>query len=377
MSFRKGWPLPACLLASACLAFSQASEQLAPHAGAAIHSTAEMAGVVEVTYPAYRQRTSVLGTTGKIQYDEERLARVCAPLTGRVIEVRARLGDAVRAGQPLAVIDSPDLGTATSEYVKADADVARTSAQLEVKRDVYRVGGVAKRELRDAENEFRKAVAERKRARARLSMLGVPEARLRGVTADSLDSTLVVTAPRNGVVVERNAVAGQVSVYGQSDTPSSLFVIAELSSVWAVVDVYEPDIPRIAVGQVVSVTLPSRPEKPYAGRVTNVAASVDPVTRTVKVRAQVPNLVGVLKNEMFVNASIATGDERVLTVPQAAIHREEGATFVLLETSPGAYRRQSVKLGEETEETVEVLEGLGPSDRVASTGSILLKSSAH
>lgn len=334
--------------------------------------------IVRIVRPEYRLQRAVLETTGKVQFNEERLTRVQAPATGRIVDVLARPGDTVAPGRQLLLIDSPDLGAAGADYAKAVADAGRAEAALTLARDLFQARAIAQKEVRDAESDERKAVAERERAAARLRTLNVPDARFADIAARADSGTRVaVTAPRGGVIVERNANPGQVVAYGQSDNPVSLFVIADLSTMWVLADVYEPDIVRVRVGQPLTVTLPCCPDERFEGRVTYISDSVDPQTRTVKVRAVVPNRGRMLKAEMFVKVAIATGSVRALTIPPSAVHREDGRAFVMVETGPDRYERRPVTLGAERDGAVEVRSGLTPADRVASTGSILLQKPAR
>jgi len=216
--------------------------------------------------------------------------------------------------------------------------------------------------------------AERERAAARLRTLGVPEQALPDVAARADASTRVlVNAPRSGVIVERNVSPGQVVAFGQSDTPVSLFVIADLSTMWVIADVYEPDVARLALRQPVAVSLACCPGERYEGRIAYIAHAVDKETRTLKVRAVVPNRGGKLRAEMFVRVAIETGTTRILALPQAAVHRDGAESFVILAKDGGQYERRVVKLGQDLNGHVEVLGGVGPDDRVAADGSILLK----
>lgn len=329
---------------------------------------------VDIVQPEYRTRASVLETTGKVQFNEELLVRVNAPITGRVTEVLARPGEVVEPGHPLFLLDSPDLGQAKSDLAKAVSDVARSEKALKLAKDLFEIKVVAEKDIREAENDYNKAVAERDRAAARLRTLGIRADQLKEI-ADRADTSTTVTvrAPRSGVIVERNINAGQVVSYGQSDTPVSLFVIANLSTMWMLADVYEPDVPKVHLGQRVRVTLPCCPQDRYEGKITHVGAAVDKETRTLKVRAVVPNRGGTLKAEMFVKVGIDTGSSQVLTLPQSAIQRTDGTTFVLVEKGKGQYERRTVKTGADFEGVVEILEGVIPQDHVVSTGGILLK----
>jgi cobalt-zinc-cadmium efflux system membrane fusion protein len=143
-----------------------------------------------------------------------------------------------------------------------------------------------------------------------------------------------------------------------------------------VADVYEPDVMTIKPGQSMAVWLPCCPGQPFEGQVAYISDAVDAQTRTVKVRGAVPNHDRTLKAEMFVKVSIATGNARVLTIPQSAIHRENGTIYVLVETANHAYERRQVTLGGDFDGAVEVQQGVTPEDQVVSQGSILLKKSA-
>jgi cobalt-zinc-cadmium efflux system membrane fusion protein len=340
--------------------------------------TATAQSPVKIVQPERRTRTAVLETTGKVQFNEEQLVRVNAPVTGRVLEVLARPGEAVQTGHRLFVLDSPDLGQAKSDYAKAISDVQRSEKAVKLARELFDIKATAEKDLRDAENEYNKAVAERDRAASRLRALGVKPEQLRDIGARADASTAItVTAPRGGIVVERNITPGQVVAYGQSDTPVSLFVIANLSTMWILADVYEPDVPRVRLGQTVRITLPCCPRESYEGKITGIAAAIDKESRTLKIKAVVPNAGGTLKAEMFVKAAIETGASQVLTLPQSAVQRQDGQTFVLLEKGQGEYARRAVKTGAEFNGVVEVLEGVTPQDRVVSTGGVLLKRDAR
>jgi len=331
-----------------------------------------------IVSPEYRTRQRTIDTTGKVQFNEESLVRVHAPATGRVLEIFARPGDVVEPGARLFVMDSADLGAAKADYAKAVADAERSAAAVRLSRELFEVRAVAQKELREAENDARKAVAERERAASRLQTLGVASQQLADIAARSdTTTTIVVRAPRGGVVVERNVAPGQVVAYGQSDTPVNLFVIADLGTMWVVADVYEPDVPRLRRDEPMVATLRCCPGERYEGRVSYISDAVDKETRTVKVRSTVLNRGRTLKAEMFVNVAIATGTTRALTVPQSAVHREGREVYVLVAGASDQLERRPVVLGDDLGDAVEVTGGLGPGDRVVGTGSILLKSTTR
>jgi cobalt-zinc-cadmium efflux system membrane fusion protein len=349
---------------------------------AAARSTAEPVparpeALVRVVSPEYKTRVTTLETTGKVQFNEEQLVRITAPVTGRVVDVLARPGEAAESGRRLLVIDSPDLGTAKSDYAKAVADAERAQHAIDLARDLFEARAIAEKEVRAAENDYRKAVAERERAASRLGTLGVAATQLKEIASRADASTLVVVrAPRSGIIIERNISPGQVVSYGQSDAPLNLFAIADLSTMAVLADIYEPDVPRVHRAQPVSVTLPCCPGERYAGTVVNVGEAVDKDSRTLRARAVVRNRGRALKAEMLVKVAIDTSSARVLALPQSAIQRKEGITFVLVQQGKDEYQPRPIKTGAEFDGLVEVLEGLTPADRVVTTGGILLRQSA-
>src|SRR5262249_55000568 len=151
----------------------------------------------------------------------------------------------------------------------------RSEAALKLARELFEVKAIAQKEIRDAQNEARRTMAERERAASRLLTLGVRREQFPDIAArKDVSTTVTVTAPRGGVVVERNVVPGQVVAYGQSDTPANLFVIADLSTMWALADVYEPDVPSVKLDQPMTVRLPCCPNDRYEGRVSYISDSV-------------------------------------------------------------------------------------------------------
>src|SRR2546428_9728397 len=201
---------------------------------------------IEVVTPQARMRRGILETSGKVQFNEEAVTRVHSPVTGRVVEVLSKPGDIVEVGHALFSIESPDLGQAKSDYAKALTDVERADKALRLAKELFEVKAIPQKDIREAESDYRKSVAERERAASRLRTLGVSPPQP-GDAASRIDTStrLVVSAPRSGIVVERNVAPGQVVPYRQSGTPVNLFVISGLTSLCVQADVYEPDIARV------------------------------------------------------------------------------------------------------------------------------------
>ncbi len=315
-------------------------------------------------------------TSGKAGFNQERLSYVSSPLVGRVVDIRARPGDHVEAGQVLAVIDSPDLGSASSEFIKARADLVLAQRSRDLTQQLWAAKATARKELQKAEDDYVKAKADLRRTRERLLSLGVSAAELDRPLDDlHVQSRFNLSAPLAGTVVERSVTLGQI-VGG--DPAQRLYVVADLSELWVTADIYEKDLPLIRTGEDVSVQAAAWPQERFQGRIAYVGDTVDANSRTVKVRLSVDNRRLLLKPEMFVTATVRTeSTATVVTVPLAAVHGEGTAqpyVFTVLEGN--RFARRPVTLGAKAEDHIAITNGLSVQDRIVTEGSILLKAEA-
>ncbi len=315
-------------------------------------------------------------TSGKAGFNQERLSYVSSPLVGRVVDIRARPGDHVEAGQVLAVIDSPDLGSASSEFIKARADLVLAQRSRDLTQQLWAAKATARKELQKAEDDYVKAKADLRRTRERLLSLGVSAAELDRPLDDlHVQSRFNLSAPLAGTVVERSVTLGQI-VGG--DPAQRLYVVADLSELWVTADIYEKDLPLIRTGEEVSVQAAAWPQERFQGRIAYVGDTVDANSRTVKVRLSVDNRRLLLKPEMFVTATVRTeSTATVVTVPLAAVHGEGTAqpyVFTVLEGN--RFARRPVTLGAKAEDHIAITNGLSVQDRIVTEGSILLKAEA-
>jgi cobalt-zinc-cadmium efflux system membrane fusion protein len=318
----------------------------------------------------------VVRASGKAGFDVEHLSYVSSPLVGRVVDIRARLGERVEAGEVLAVIDSPDLGTASSEFIKARADLVLAQRGDQLARQLWAAKAMARKDVQKAEDEYVKAKADLRRTREHMLSLGVAAAELdRPVDALHVRSQFNLTAPISGTVVDRNLTLGQI-VGG--DAAQRLYVVADLTQLWVTADIYEKDLPLIHAGEDVNVQAAAWPQEHFQGRLDYVGDTVDPNTRTVKVRLAVDNRRLLLKPEMFVTATIHTeGTVPVLTVPLAAVHGEGSEQpYVFTAREDGHFERRPVALGVKSGDRVAITAGLSAEDRVVTEGSILLNAEA-
>lgn len=314
----------------------------------------------------------VLSLAGKIAYGEDRYSKISSPLQGRVIEVRTKLGDRVKAGDVLLVIDSPDITAAYSDFVKEASDLEYATRAYELAKDLYETKALPFKDYKQTENDLVKARAEFRRAKERLLSLRVPAEELDKPLAEQrITSRFAMKSPLAGTVVERTVTPGQ-SVGG--DATQVLFTVADLDKLQVVADVYERDLGLVKVGQVATVTVEAYPNIAFPAAIAAVGDVVDPSTRTIKVRAWVSNDGQRLKPEMFARLHIQVSDESMfLAVPKEAVLEADGKEFVYIVEDSGRYVRREVKTAAASADLVRILEGLKPGERIVTKGAVLIK----
>jgi membrane fusion protein, heavy metal efflux system len=313
-----------------------------------------------------------LALSGKVQYSEDRYAKVSSPLVGRVSDVVAKLGEKVALGQVLVRIDSAEIGSAYSDYVKADSDLNFATRNYELAKELYETKALSKKDLVQAENDFLKFRAEYRRARERLLALRVPASELdKPRSQQTISSRFDLKAPIAGTVVERNVTVGQTV---GNDPAQVLYTIADLNILQVVAEVYEKDLRRIKTGEPATVTVEAYPEDAFAATVVYVGDVVDANTRTIKVRCDVKNADHKLKPEMFARVSVKLGNEvPVMVLPKDAVIELGGQGFVYVQTAQDTYVRKAVVVGTVAGDTIQIREGVQPGDRVVVKGALLLK----
>jgi cobalt-zinc-cadmium efflux system membrane fusion protein len=269
---------------------------------------------IEVTTAEEHPVDTMITTTGRITFDDQRVAHIFSPVTGRVASVQAGLGERLKRGAALATIVSPDVGQWSSDLHKADADLIAAEHDFNRKTELLAVKAVARADYEASEDAYRQAKAEKERALQKATLL-----RAGGMSSVSQGYTL--TTPIDGEVIARSLNPG-IEVQGQysSGNAVELFTVGELDKVWVMADVYESDLGRVAVGAKVSVKVLAYAGKTFEGKVDWVAGALDPATRTAHVRCVFDNPDRQLKPEMYVNVAIAATEARsALSVPRSAV----------------------------------------------------------
>lgn len=333
----------------------------------------ELAGKIGVqTVPVAEERHAHrIGGNAEVAYNASRYAEVRPRVSGFTREVKVEVGDEVRTGQVLAVIDSPEVGTAKTQYLSALPGVSLAEATLKRTAALIRQDALPGKNQLEAETKLHQARAEQMNAEQRLRNLGFGDKEL-GRIRETRDSTtlLNVLAPFDGTVVAREAVIGEAV-----EPTTQLFDVADTSVMWTWIDVSERDAALVAKGQAVTFSVSGTDGTGYPGRVIWIGTEVNPQTRTTRIRAELKNPDGKLRANQFGRAEIQVGeDHAALIVPKAAVQDFEGAHLVFLAQDDGSFRPQRVRtrpVGRGG--AVEVTWGLKPGVRVVTARSFLLK----
>lgn len=309
--------------------------------------------------------------SGKVSVNETRLAHVGSRISGRAVDVSANPGDDVEKGQMLAIIDSPDLGEAQSQYLKAATNLGVAEKSYERAKILLEGKVVSTGEFQRREGEYLSAKTEAKAAEDRLHLFGMTDNEISAIgKAHTINSRVPIYSPIPGTIIEKHLTLGEVL-----EPVKPLFVIADLSSLWVIADVPERDIPKIKKGQRAAITVSSYPEKVFSGKIGYVSETIDPETRTIKVRAELGNPGRMLKPEMFATIKISTMEkENVLAIPVSAIQREGENTIVFVSKGENTFEKRMVAIGPEMDGFHQVISGLKGSESVVTAGAFTLKS---
>lgn len=300
----------------------------------------------------------------KVAFDEQRLATIGPPVTGRVAAVDVVTGDKVKKGASLLTIHSPDIASVQAQV--AEARSARILARQSLVRTekLVKDGAASQAELQTAQAQMAQAVEEERRTTSSLAAIGGGDG--------SADYRL--RSPIDGVVVERSVAVGR-EVHVDQDQP--LITVADLSKVWVIADLYEQDLALVQVGAAATVTTPALPGQTFPGKIVYVGDLVDATTRAIRTRIEIDNPNNVLRPGMFAQALVQTAIPAAVDVPVSAVLARRDQFFVFLQSQDGSYRQQEVKLGEQQGSHITLIAGVQPGDKLVTQGAILLDAEAN
>ena len=330
---------------------------------------------IQVSPAKSAPKRSSVTAAGTVEFSPSRVARVGPVVDGRVVLLKVDPGQRVKAGDVLATMQSVQVGHARADYLAAQ--MKRAQADRERDRQAYLAdsGATSSRELLAAQTAKELADLEARTAAERLRAVGgyAYDLDLDGGIPPSPSSSIALTTPLGGVVLDVNARVGQP--VSPSDT---LFVVGEIDKVWLVVDVYERDLAKVHSGDAVRASVLAYPDRGFDGRVDYVGGIVDPTRRAVAARIVLDNPEMVLRPGMSVTARILHDDASDAGVsvwaPSSALTSIDGQPFVFVEKKAGHYELRAVERGDEVESEVEITKGLAAAEPIVTAGTFVLKS---
>lgn len=323
---------------------------------------------IKISEVAQSDVSDILRVAGQIDFDEQALTRIGASVTGRVTQINAQLGNEVKKGDTLALINSSELSNSQLAYLKARSEKEFHRRTVQRAKTLFEADVISAAELQRRESEYEVASAQTRAAQDQLRVLGVNlKAMEELATTGAIDSVASVMATIKGVVVERKVTTGQVV-----QPADVLFTVADLSRVWAVAQVPEQQVAQVKVGQSVRIEVPALENEKLIGKLIYVGSTVNPESRTVLVRTELENSSGRLKPSMLASMLIESTPTKRMVVPITAIVREQDTDYVFTEEKPGSFRLKPVRLSSEHNGQRVVLDGLSQGMRIVSDGAFHL-----
>ena len=353
---------------------------------------------VETAQP---RTVAIKHVTGRLYWNDDATVRIFTPVFGRVTKVLADIGDVVSTNTPLAILDSPDYAQALANARTAVGNLMAADKSLQRTKELLAHGAYAQKDLEAAEAAYIAALAERDRAKAVLLNYGGGEqiyseleralstdrseaaAEHYTGTNDSLDSRYVIRSPLAGVLVDKSVNPGQeirpdFQLASFQPMVAPLFTVSDPSNLWLQVDVAEADLPSLEPGQPLRVYSAAYPGEVFNGTVDKISDTLDPNTRTLKVRGVVANPDNRLKAEMYVTVDVVQAADKLagagVEIPAPAVFMIDGQYYLFVETAPGHFHRQQVKVGTEADGNIPVFEGITAGQDIVTEGALLLQS---
>ncbi len=309
-----------------------------------------------------------LRVPARVDLDQHRLARIGATVTGRIVETKAWIGQSVRKGETLAILNSTELGMAQAAYLKAASQVSLRELAVSRARRLLESDVIAAAELLEREGMLREAEVDLRAATDQLRVMGMNEVDLTRLAHDkSIHSFTPIVASLSGVVIERNVTVGQVV-----QPADALFTIADLSHVWLVAELPEQQARWARQGDEAYADIAALPNDNLSGKLIYVADLVNPATRTVTVRMDMPNPQRLLKPQMLATMLIRKQGTDYLVVPDSAVIRDENRDHVFVQIAPTKFELRPVQLGEDEGGVRPVISGLKQGEQVVTDGGFHL-----
>jgi cobalt-zinc-cadmium efflux system membrane fusion protein len=351
-----GRPEPASMVSEKAQPLIRSGDRITVPERSAVRSKLAIQPVVQQEI----QRNLVLPAV--VEADPAHLIKVLPPLAGRITQLKVQLGERVEAGQPLVVIDSPDLAAAYADYDRAKVLLALALKSRDRQRGLGKIGGAAEKDMQQAETDYVTAEVELQRAQARLNQIGVD------ADTAAKSRTVTVVAPMSGSVIDLGVAPGAY----WNDSTAALMTVADLRTVWVTASVPEKDTSLVSKGQSADVTFLAYPDEVFKGHVLFVSDVLDSDTRRTKVRIAFDNPDTRLRPGMFASVSFHAPAQRVPVVPTSALVLKDDSNQVYVETAPWTFEARNVDIGFQQGDNVVLTKGIKVGDRVVVKGGVLL-----
>jgi len=314
------------------------------------------------TAPVVSAQETVLGLPARIVWDEDHTSRITSPVAGRISQILVQTGTQVKVEQPLAYLSSPELGSAKAESARAQAELAQAERSLARTKDLAAANGIAGKDLEQAQLDLARARVEAERTALRLKSLGAD---------NSGDQRYVLRSPIAGVVVERTANPGMEWRPDQPGAP--LFVVSDPTYLWCWIDAPESALGMLHSGMKVTLRASAWPQETFKAEIDDIEDALDPISRTMKVRAKLRNPERHLKGEMYVTAELTGKAHGVLDIPVKAVFLNNEKQQVFVQTAEGQYTSKTIVPVASNEQWVSIEQGLSKGDEVVVDGGLYLQ----
>jgi cobalt-zinc-cadmium efflux system membrane fusion protein len=303
---------------------------------------------------------SELSLTGEVSFDENKIQKVYPLVGGTVIKVNVSLGDYVKKGQILAILKSADVSDIQNQYEVASDNLNVAQKNLDIASELYKTNVNSEVQVLGAKNEVKKAMSEVNKLKQTLSIYGSKD--------DDANAEYYVKAPIEGYVVEKNV---NENMEIRSDNASSIFTVSDLNTVWVIADVYESDLSKVKVNDMVDITTVAYPDRVFKGTIKHMSNVLDPQSKVVKARVELGNSEGLLKPEMFavVKVHLQQGNKSVAVNAKAVVF-ENGNYYVLLCKGNQEFEKKMVTIGNTVNGKTYIKNGLNAGEEVVTNGSI-------
>lgn len=334
----------------------------------AVTAPASLEGMLRIEPVVVAELRESLRVPGRIEADEARVSRIGSPVTGRIMELDASVGEEVRRGQVLARLSSTELSSAQLGFLKAYSQRLLAERSAQRAQQLYDADVIGAAELQRRQGELQQADAEVNASRDQLKVLGMSsEAILNLAGTRNVNSQSTITSPFGGTVLERPVTQGQVV-----QPADNIYTIADLSRVWLVAEVPEQHSELVRVGEQIVAEVTALPGRSISGRLSFVAATLNPETRTVRVRLDLPNRDRQLKPAMLATVYVRGYPQSVPVVPASSVIRLDNKDHVFVQTGASEFLLRVVTLGAEADSRRRVLGGLKEGERIVSEGAFQL-----